>query len=354
MASDWNTLGKTALALAIGAASGALAYWVGMPLPWMLGPMIGNTAAAVLRLPIRSPTLLRPIVIPVIGVMLGSALKPELVSQAGQWLLTLAIMPLFLFVAGLASILFYRKVAGFDPVTAFYAAMPGGVNEMIIMGGEAGGDDRRIALAHGSRVLIVVLFIGLFFGFVLDIQRGGIGQPMTGMDELGLRDLAWLSAAAVAGALLGRLLRLPAGLLLGPMILSGIAHLSGVVGLPPPTLAVIAAQIVLGTIVGCRFVGVPIGEIARNLGYGSVSSALMIAAAFGAAILVSALQGPELARAFLAFSPGGLTEMSLLSLAMGQEPAYVSVSHLARIFLVIVAAPVAARWLDVAPREPKR
>ena len=40
----------------------------------------------------------------------------------------------------------------------------------------------------------------------------------------------------------------------------------------------------------------------------------------------------------LAYSLGGLAEMSLLSLAMGQDVAYVSVMHVARLTLVIGAA----------------
>ena len=47
-----------------------------------------------------------------------------------------------------------------------------------------------------------------------------------------------------------------------------------------------------------------------------------------------------LAQAFLAYAPGGLTEMSLLTLAMGQDATYVSVIHVIRITLVIAAAPL--------------
>jgi uncharacterized membrane protein AbrB (regulator of aidB expression) len=56
----------TGLALTIGVLSGLLGYFIGMPLPWMLGPMIGTTIAAMLRLPVRGPGKLRHFVIPII------------------------------------------------------------------------------------------------------------------------------------------------------------------------------------------------------------------------------------------------------------------------------------------------
>ena len=63
---------------------------------------------------------------------------------------------------------------------------------------------------------------------------------------------------------------------------------------------------------------------------------LVVALAF--ALIVSRLTGVHMSQTFLAYSPGGLAEMSLLALAMGQDVAYVSVMHVVRLTLVIGAA----------------
>jgi len=147
---------------------------------------------------------------------------------------------------------------------------------------------------------------------------------------------------------LGKLLRLPAAPMLGPMILSGAAHIIGVVEVPPPTILIIGAQLVLGTVIGCRFAGSRVRDIGRDMVLGAISSTLMILVAVSFAALLAGLTGTDLRQAFLAYSPGGLTEMSLLALAMGQEVAYVSISHVARIMVVIFGAPLIfraiARW----------
>ena len=99
-------LGPMALALAIGIASGGIAALLGLPLPWMLGPMIGNTIAAILHAPIAPPARLRPIVIPVIGVMLGSGITPEVLEALGDWVISFLVLPPFLIVAAGTSFLF--------------------------------------------------------------------------------------------------------------------------------------------------------------------------------------------------------------------------------------------------------
>jgi membrane AbrB-like protein len=97
--------------------------------------------------------------------------------------------------------------------------------------------------------------------------------------------------------------------------------------------------VTIGTIIGTRFVGATLREVRTDIGLSAVASFLMLVAAVGFAELIVVISGIPLAQAFLAFSPGGLTEMSLLTLAMGQDVAYVSVMHIIRITMVIALAP---------------
>ena len=337
---------RAALALLLGIASGVLAYRVGMPLPWMLGPMIGATVAAILGAPIAAPDPLRPIVIPVIGVMLGSGVTPEILGVLGDWAVSFLVLPPFLIVAAGASFLFYRVIGRYDPVTAYFSAMPGGLNEMLILGADQGGDEKRIALAHASRILLVIGFVALFFGLILGVTSGGqSGAVWTGLRQVGPLDYAILAACAVAGVYAGRWLRLPAAAVLGPMLLSGLAHFFHVVEVPPPSVLVIAAQIVMGTVIGCRFIGATAREVGRDLFLGIFSTIGMLITGVGFAWVVAALTATDLSQAFLAYSPGGLTEMSLLAFAMGGDIAYVSITHIVRIVLVIFAAPLVFRWV---------
>jgi uncharacterized membrane protein AbrB (regulator of aidB expression) len=71
---------------------------------------------------------------------------------------------------------------------------------------------------------------------------------------------------------------------------------------------------------------------------------LLITLAFGAAL--HPLTGSSLTLLLLAFIPGGLTEMSLIALAMGVDPAFVVTHHSVRVFLVVLIALPAFAWLQ--------
>jgi hypothetical protein len=47
----------------------------------------------------------------------------------------------------------------------------------------------------------------------------------------------------------------------------------------------------------------------------------------------------------LAFAPGGLAEMSLIAIAIGADAAFVATHHVVRIFLIVVLAPLAFRFV---------
>ena len=329
-------------ALSIGALSGWAASRVGLPLPWLLGAMIGTTIAAVSGLPIRGPNRLRPLVLPVIGVMLGSGVTSEILMKMLDFGPALGLLVPFLVASAIVSFVVYRFIGRFDGVTAYFCAMPGGLNDMMILGEEAGGNSRRIALAHATRVFVVISFVVLFYGFVLGVDsKGSPGGRFVPLGALSAADWAILAACAVIGAPLAARLKLPAAQILGPMILSGAAHGVGFVHVPPPTILIIVAQLVVGTVVGCRFLGATLTELGREVLLGAVSSVAMIGVAILFALLLSGTTDDPLSLSFLALSPGGLTEMSLLALSMGQDVVYVTTIHIIRITIVIaIASPI--------------
>jgi uncharacterized protein len=329
---------KAVLALGIGVVSALVATGVGLPLPWMLGPMVGVAIAALLNAPIHAPSPLRPVVIPAIGVMLGSSITPEIVDQIPRWSLSVMLLIPFLILAGGVSWLIYRKIGGYDPVTAYFAAMPGGLNDMLLMGAEAGGDERRIALAHALRIFCVIVVIVLFYGIFLGVDTGEEAGAWVALDALTLLDWLILVGCGIAGVPFGNLIRLPAAQVFGPMILSGAAHLTGIVTVSPPTVIILLAQLVIGTVVGCRFLGAAWREVGHDMMLGVASSLAMLTVTVGFAVIVARVTDIALAQTVIAYAPGGLAEMTLLSLAMGQDVAYVSVIHMVRLLVVIGTA----------------
>lgn len=333
------------LCLALGTIGGFVFQLLRLPLPWMMGAMTFTTIAAVSGIRIALMPRLRMIFITVLGTMLGSAFTPQIIDHLQFWAISFLWLCLYVIVTTYVVRLYYIRVAGYDPVTAYFSAAPGGLSEMILAGSAFGGDEARISLAHGARILVAVFVLSFGYRWF-----GGYAPPNGGFiantAPMAWYDVLWLAGAAIAGFFGARLLRLPAYALVGPMILSAALHVFGVTASKPPGELVAVAQIVVGSMIGARFTGLPLKLVLRGilLAIGATAVLLLVAVAFGFAVAVTAEM--PFGSALLAFAPGGLAEMSLIALALGVDAAYVSSHHVVRIFMIVVAAPLVFRLLS--------
>ena len=127
-----------------------------LPVPGLLGSIAGPALAAMLGARIRTPRRLRDPVLAVLGLMIGSTLHAEAAASFARWPLTLAAVALYVIVVTATLYGFLRRFAGFDPVTAYFSAAPGGFMAMTVIGGafggqfEAGGDEMGIDPGRGA------------------------------------------------------------------------------------------------------------------------------------------------------------------------------------------------------------
>ncbi|GAB4391253.1 MAG: AbrB family transcriptional regulator [Kiloniellaceae bacterium] len=344
-AKTWPPLHKIILALLIGSAGGWLAHHFQIPLAWMLGAMISTTVAAMTGLPVALPVVFRIAMLGVLGVMLGSGFAPEILDRLGDWVVSLVGLAVYTLVATAVVAVFLRKIAGYDPITAYFSAAPGGLSEMVTVGAANGGDERIISLTHTSRILLVVLalpfLMQVIFGYTPGPRPSG-GIPLADAE---LFDMLVLTFCGVAGFVLARLARLPAAPILGPMLFSAVFHLSGFTEAKPPTELVAAAQVVVGTTIGCRFAGVAMKLVGRTILASIGSTIILVAGGLLFAVALHPLTGLPTIGIFLAFAPGGVAEMSLIALALSIDAALVATHHIVRIFFIVVCTPLIFRFL---------
>ena len=307
----------------------------------MMGAMVATTLASMAGLPQTIPAWSRPPTIAVLGVLLGSGFTREMVARMPDWLPSLAALPLYILVIGAIALFYLRRVGRLDPLSAFFCATPGGLGEMVILADRAGGDLRTVSLVHATRILLLVLTVPLAFRILGYLPAGAATAPPGGIAAL---DLAILTGCGVAGVLGAQLARLPAPGLLGPMLLSAAAHLAGLVeGSPPPWL-VGAAQEVIGASIGCRFEGYPVAPVLWTMLVGLGLTVLMLAVTLLFGGILQPLTGMPLPLLVLALVPGGLAEMSLIALALTDDPAFVATMHIVRIGLVVLIASALFRF----------
>ncbi len=335
-------LARISAGLALGTLGGLTFYALSLPLPWMLGALFATMAASVAGLPVLGPMRLRPAIVAVIGVLLGSRFTPAVVGQAGEALVTLTILMVYLAAVAAVVVPWYRFVAGQDWTTAYFAGMPGGLSEMVELGEAKGADVPAIVLAHSLRIVLTIGLMAVLFRLVLGYDVGAAGSAVP-HKALGWQDAAVLVACAVLGAVLGRKLRLPAPTFLGPLVLSAALHMAGITESAPPGLLINAAQVALGTILGCRFLGIDTRMLFRAGLYSLGATVLTLCLAVAGAFAMQAGAGVGIDQGLLALAPGGLTEMGLIALAIHADVAFVALHHVVRILVVIVLAPLLVR-----------
>ena len=341
-----DRLRALALALSIGTVGGALFAWIRMPLAWMIGAMCLTTVSALAGAKVRVPVQFRTLMIAVLGIMLGSYFRPGMFDRVGEWAVSLST--LVVYVAAIAALigLYFRRVARYDRATAYFSAVPGGLAEMIMMGGAMGGDERSIALTHASRILLVVSIIPFWFRWFEGYTPAPGGILAAAAASAPAFDLALMAVCGIVGVVAGRALRLPGAAMIGPMILSGAAHYFGLTDARLPADVVIAAQVVLGTGIGCRFANVRLAVALRAILVAVGSTVLMLGSGVAVAAVLEAVTGLPMAALVLAFAPGGLAEMCLMALALDIDPAFVSTHHVGRILVVVMVAPAAYKALE--------
>jgi membrane AbrB-like protein len=333
------------LGLALAALGGWLASLVGIPLPWMLGAIMATLAASLVRAPIAPPMVILAPMRATLGVLLGAAITPELMSRIGDLAASLFLVPLYIIAATALGLWFFTRFSGMSRAEAFFAALPGGLYTMVAFAEEMGVDIKRIALVHALRVTLVVMMLPFMVYFFAQGDAPLVPRPVTWLADVPWRDLVLLAAAGAIGWWVGTRLRIPGGAIIGPLVFSAILHVTGITAASPPFEAVVVAQVVLGAAIGCRFVGVDPREVASALVQSLGFVILMLALTLVFAWVISLAFSTPLASGVLAFAPGGLAEMSLVALSLRLVVGYVATLHVVRILLVMCVAPSAYKML---------
>lgn len=322
----------------------ALALATGLPLPFLFGPMLACLIAALLGAPLKGLGPVTDGARTILGVAIGASVTPALLADLPEMAASVALVPFYFAVIGLVGVPYFRRIAGFDPVTAFYAAMPGGAADMVLFGREAGADVRALSLIHATRVAVIVtvapILLSVFYDVSLDRPVGEAAA------DLPLAEMGLMLLAAVVGWSAGVRVGLFGAAILGPLIAALILSLLGLLHERPPREALQAAQVLIGLSIGVHYVGVTWRELTRTIGVSAVFMLILavLAGLMAETVVLLGLAPPV--EAFLAFSPGGQGELTVLAIVVGAELGYVVVHHLARVVLVILGAPLVLRVIQ--------
>ena len=338
-----------AITLAIGAAGVGLFHALHLPLPWLLGPITSCLVAALFGVRLRGIRQLNDGMRTILGVAVGATLTPAVLATFPSMWPTLALVCVMVICICAIGVPYFQRVWGYDFVTAYYSAMPGGLQDMLVFGEEGGGNVRTLSLIHATRVLVTVAALPFILRIIWDADLTNLpGDPLVNVPA---SELALMVLCAVVGWWMAAKVGLFGASILGPLLVSMVATIIGLLHFRPPAEAIWAAQFFIGITIGCKYSGITMVEVRRDLVAGLGYCVLLIVLTV---IFVELVYGFDLApgmETLLAFAPGGQAEMTVLALIVGADAAFVVAHHVLRIFLIILGAPLALRLFASTPRK---
>ncbi len=195
------------------------------------------------------------------------------------------------------------------------------------------------------RVVIVVMSASL-------ASRLLLGHPMAAQappdlfEQVPLLPFAETLAIAVGGTLLGRLLRLPAGALLGPMMIGAALHGTGYVDITLPSWLLGVSYLTLGWYIGLGFTRSILSYALRALPQLVLSILLLIGLCGLSAWMLTWFLHTDGLTAYLATSPGGLDSVTIIALGSGADTPFVLAVQTLRLFVVLLTGPQIAKLIS--------
>jgi membrane AbrB-like protein len=337
--------------LAVAAVGGLAFGLMGMPAGFLSGSILAVACASLAGRPMMIPTPLMRVLMMLIGVSLGAVVTPATLNGMATYPLSIAALIVAMSVVSFCGAAYLRVVHGWDTLTAYLAAAPGGLSQVMGLAAEFDADMRAIAIVQTIRVTIIA--VGLPAGLSMLGLVGHATRSIGGVfDPSKLDELAILVVASIVAALIAFRIRFPGGLLFGAMLTSAVLHGSGFIHVVMPWWVTNSVMIAFGAVTGSRFAGTPLRMLLHFTGaaFGSFAVAVAITAVFAAGLV--GILGLPVAEVMIAYAPGAVDAMMLLALALNLDPVYVGAHHLTRIFFVSMTMPFIARY--TSPRKSPR
>lgn len=328
------SLRAVAAALGLAAIAGAGAQALGVPAPFLTGPALAVTLAALAGLPVAIPVRLRDLSFLSVGISMGSGVTPDFLERVAGWPAGLAALGLALAAILGLGVAMLRRGFGFAPLPALLAACPGHMSFILGLSAELRADVARVSTVQTTRLLILTLLVP---AAVTALPEPAPAAPLPDMPPAVL--IAVLALSAGLGAALLRL-KLPAALLVAGLVVSASGHGTGLAEGGVPGWLLLPAFAVMGALIGTRFSGVTAGTLASGAAAGLAVTLMAGAVSVGAALLAGLWLDMPAAQLLVAFAPGGVETMAAMALILGADPAFVAAHHLFRILVLSLLMPI--------------
>ncbi|MEP3275085.1 MAG: AbrB family transcriptional regulator [Stappiaceae bacterium] len=327
------------MTLLLGAVGGGVFHLLGLPAAWLSGAMILVAAVQFAGLPVSMPDRLRDAVFVILGISMGTGVKPELIERVGDWPISMLVLAAVIVGIMSAGYFVLHVLMKWDRPTSFFGAIPGALSYVMALAESSDAKIANVAVSQSIRLFVLVA--------VLPILIAGSTDPgvsvQTNPSGIDIADAILTFALCTLASFCAVRLKVPGGWLTGAFFASAALNGAGVVNLSMPQWFVLPCYVALGCVIGVRFGSVSLSAL-RQLVLASLAAfaAAMSISLIGAIFTSTFLEIP-FGQALLAYAPGGLEVMTLLAFMLDLDPAFVAAHQLARYVGMVLVLPFVTR-----------
>ena len=135
-------------------------------------------------------------------------------------------------------------------------------------------------------------------------------------------------------------IKVPAALLSGTLVASGILQITDVASYKLPDETINVCLLILGASVGCRFIDKSIKEVVKNTLHSLVATILLVILGLLAAFIATFFVDNNFLTLVLSFCPGGIYEVAVIAIAFDLDPSFVSFHHIIRLLFILFTVPI--------------
>ncbi len=310
---------------------------IGFPSAPLTGSAAAVSLAALFGLPIKMPVWLRTTAFVLLGINIGSSVTRDMLASALAWPVTIAILAVSLCVSLQICRIGLERWMRFSARDSVLAAAPGHLSYVLALSLSGNGQTSRIAIVQSIRVLFLTLCVPVLVSTVF----GATGVELMPEHPLALWQLALLVGVTLAvGAVFDRL-NVPAAYLLAGIFCSAAGHIFALTPGRPPEEATFVAFLVMGTLIGSRFVGQKLADLKLDFLAGLWVTGVNVVITLIAIGISMQIMGLSPALLIVAFAPGGVEAMAAIAVTLGLDPAFVAAHHVMRLMILTVLMPLA-------------
>ena len=335
---------KSTMLFVVALCFGFLLYKLGTPIPFMLAAMLAGMFAN--QLPERYrpfwPMWGRNAGLLVVGYAIGAGITIEAWHDFCTQFLTIVLTTTF--VVGVSALIAFAisRLQGADLLSSVLGMMPGGLAMIMVLVEENKRVDPNITMVMQVLRLFGVIFTVPFLAISF-MDAKVLSQVTSAGSADGIHWLVFIPLG-FAGALFFEKFHLPIPWMLGPAFSTGcfVIMASSVQSLP--FWVMWPAQVAVGLKMGMLLEASRVWATKKYLPSILLGTGVLIGSSYVMALFLHRIYGEDMITAFLALSPGGISEMSIAGLSMGADVAIILAYQLLRIFSISWLVPYVVKW----------